>query len=100
VAAGDGVELLGCRDRPRLGHRLQIGAGAEGLIARSGEHQSSSVIVSLEAAIGVEQQARRLGVDCVSPLRPGDRDHRRWAAALVAHLRHRGAHPMRGHADA
>ena len=63
--------------------RLQVGAGAERLVARAREDEDRGVIVGLEAVEGVEQGLRRVAVDGVVPLRPVDRDERRRLAALV-----------------
>jgi hypothetical protein len=69
-----------------LAHRLQVGSRTEGLRPLAREYQRPGVVIGLEVAVAVEQQARRLVVDGVAALGPGDRQHSGGADPLVAHL--------------
>ena len=72
--------------RARLGHRLQVGAGAERLWALAGEHQHPRLLVALELAEAVEQQRGGLDVDGIAPLAPVDRQDGGGPRPLVANL--------------
>ena len=81
--AGEAERAAGRVGVERL-ERLQVGAGAERLVARAGEDEHVGVVVGREALEGVEQRLRGRAVDRVVALGPVDRDERRGAAALVA----------------
>ena len=57
--------------------RLQVGAGAEGLVAGAGEDQDPRLVVGLELAIGLEQLVGGVRVDRVPALGAIDGEHRR-----------------------
>ena len=67
-------------------HRLQVGAGAEGLAAGAGEDEDAGALVGLEVLQPLAERLRGGGVDRVAPRRPVDRQHGRRPDALVAKL--------------
>ncbi len=67
-------------------HRLEVGAGAEGLAAGAGEDEHARTLVGLEFLQPLPERLRRGSVDRVAPLGPVDRQHRRRADPLVAKL--------------
>ena len=72
-------------------HRLQVGAGAEGLAAGAGEDEDAGALVGLEVLQALAERLGGGGVDRVAALGPVDRQHRGRADPLVAKLlAHRG----------
>ena len=67
-------------------HRLEVGAGAEGLAAGAGEDEDAGVLVGLEVAQALAEELGGGGVDRVAALGPVDRQHRGGADPLVAKL--------------
>ena len=79
---------------PSSVERLQVGAGAEGLVAGAGEHHAARVVVGLEAARRPPASASAVvAVDGVAPLGAVDRDDRGRADPFVVHFAH---HDLRG----
>ena len=72
--------------------RLEVGAGAEGLVAGAGEDQHPRVGVRFEALERLLQRVGGRSVDRVPPLRPIDRHERGVAVPFVADLVAVGAH--------
>ena len=70
---------------------LEVGAGAEGLLAAAGEHEDARLVVGLEALDGTGEQLGGGPVDGVTALGTVDGEHRGGAAVLVADGRALGA---------
>ena len=79
---------------PRLSHRLQVRAGAEGAV-RSGEDGDVQRLVGLEAAERIGKRRGRRAIDCVGDIGAVDRDDcdGTLAAKFDAHDRH--SYPIR-----
>jgi hypothetical protein len=67
-------------------HRLEVGAGAEGLPPGSGEDENASALVGLEVAQSLTEELGGRRVDRVAPLGAIDGQHRGGADPLVAKL--------------
>ena len=75
-------------------HRLQVGAGAEGLAAGAGEDEDAGALVGLEVGQALPERRRRRRVDRVAPLGPVDRQDRGGPDPLVAQLVGHGEESM------
>ena len=64
-------------------HRLQVGAGAEGLAAGAGEDEDAGAVVGLEVHQALPERLGRGGVDRVAPLGAVDRQDGRRPDPLV-----------------
>ncbi len=67
-----------------FGHRLQIGARAEGAV-RAGEHRDREVVVGVEARERVDQRVGGRAVDRVAGFGPVDGDDRDRTLDVVVH---------------
>ena len=64
-----------------LGHRFEVGAGAEGC-AGPREDGHGTVVVLVEGHEGLTQLVGAQAVDGIAALGPVDRDHRHWSVVL------------------
>ena len=94
--AGEAERAAGGVSFERL-ERLEVGAGAECLVARAGDDQRAGAVVVREGAEPVVERLRGGAVDGVAPLRPVDGEDGGGAGALVPdrvatsrHARRRG----------
>ena len=76
--SGHRIQEVRAQSSARLGHRLQVGAGAERLGALAGEHQHPRSVIGLELAEAVEQEP---GVSTSTALRRSRRSIVSTAAA-------------------